>query len=102
MAKLTAPRIDPLEAHNHADTLIRVAGSLSLLNEIDDEFRQAGLDEAVASGNTPIIFDWLLTAFSFQGISDKATRSYRYSGLATRLYLASRLGVVIAIGDRAR
>ncbi len=53
-----------------------LAGSLSFLDEIDDEIRQAGLDQAVASGNTPPIFDWLLTAFSFQGISDRVARTY--------------------------
>jgi hypothetical protein len=53
-----------------------VAGSLSLLDEIDEEIRHAGLDRAVASANTPPIFDWLLTAFSFQGISDRVARSY--------------------------
>jgi hypothetical protein len=47
-----------------------------LLDEIDDEFRHAALDQAVASGDTPPIFDWLLTAFSFQGVSDQAARSY--------------------------
>jgi hypothetical protein len=53
-----------------------VAGSLSLLDEIDEEIRHAGLDQAVVSANTPPIFDWLLTAFSFQGISDGVARSY--------------------------
>ena len=53
-----------------------VAGSLSFLDDIDEEIGQAGLDQALASGNTPPIFDWLLTAFSFQGISDRVARSY--------------------------
>lgn len=53
-----------------------VAGSLSFLDEIDEEIRHAGLDQAIASGNTPPIFDWLLTGFSFQGISDQVARSY--------------------------
>ncbi|MEY9252335.1 hypothetical protein ABH989_006198 [Bradyrhizobium ottawaense] len=79
-ARPTAPFTEFLEAHNHADAFIRAvctfAGSLSLLDEIDDEFRHAGLDQAVASGDTPPIFDWLLTAFSFQGVSDQAARSY--------------------------
>ena len=57
-------------------TVCAVAGSLSFLDEIDEEIRHAGLDQAVASGNTPPIFDWLLTAFSFQGISDRVARSY--------------------------
>lgn len=76
-AKVTAPCTEP---HAHADALIRAvctfAGSLSLLDEIDDEIRHAGLDQAVAAGDTRPIFDWLLTAFSFQGISDQVARSY--------------------------
>ncbi|MGO4513931.1 hypothetical protein AB4Z51_43950 [Bradyrhizobium sp. 2TAF36] len=79
-AKPTAPFTEFLEAHDHADAFIRAvctyAGTLSLLDEIDDEIRQAGLDQAVASRDTPPIFDWLLTAFSFQGVSDQAARSY--------------------------
>jgi hypothetical protein len=57
-------------------TVCAFAGSLSFLDEIDEEIRHAGLDQAVASGNTPPIFDWLLTAFSFQGISDRVARGY--------------------------
>jgi hypothetical protein len=53
-----------------------LAGSLSFLDEIDTEIREAGLDRAIAHGETPPVFDWLLTAFSFQGISDRAARSY--------------------------
>jgi hypothetical protein len=49
---------------------------MSFLDEIDDEVRQAGLDRAVALGDTPPIFDWLLTTFSFQGISDRVARDY--------------------------
>lgn len=79
-AKPTAPATKLREAHNHADAFIRAvctfAGSLSLLDEIDDEFRRSGLDQAVASGETSPIFDWLLTGFSFQGVSDQAARSY--------------------------
>ncbi|MET3364709.1 hypothetical protein [Bradyrhizobium ottawaense] len=79
-AKPTALSTELLEGHDHADAFIRAvctfAGSLSLLDEIDAEFRDSGLDQAVASGNTPPIFDWLLTAFSFQGISDQVARNY--------------------------
>jgi hypothetical protein len=50
--------------------------SLSFLDEIDAEIRQAGSDQAVASGNKPPIFAWLITAFSFQDISDRVARSY--------------------------
>ena len=44
---------------------------MSFLDEIDDEVRQFGLDRAVALGHTSPIFDWLLTIFSLQGISDR-------------------------------
>jgi len=44
---------------------------MSLLDEIDAETLKAGMDTAVALGHTPPVFDWLLTAFSYQGISDR-------------------------------
>jgi hypothetical protein len=53
-----------------------VAGSTSFLDEIDVEVREAGLDQAVLRRQTPPIFDWLLTTFSFQGISDRVARDY--------------------------
>jgi hypothetical protein len=53
-----------------------VAGSTSLIDEIDAETAQAGLTEAVALGHTAPVFDWLLTSFSYQGISDAVARNY--------------------------
>jgi len=49
---------------------------MSLLDEIDAETLKAGMDTAVALGHTPPVFDWLLTAFSYQGISDRVARTY--------------------------
>ena len=49
---------------------------MSFLDEIDTEAREACLDRAVARGHTPPVFDWLLSAFSYQGISDRVARSY--------------------------
>jgi hypothetical protein len=49
---------------------------MSFLDEIDAEVREAGLDRAIASGQTAPVFDWLLSAFSYQGISDRVARSY--------------------------
>jgi hypothetical protein len=63
-----------------AESLIRtvceLAGSMSFIDEIKAEVRDAGLIEAVARGDTPPIFDWLLTTFSYQGVSDQAARTY--------------------------
>jgi hypothetical protein len=49
---------------------------VSFLDEIDTEAREARLDQAIARRQTPPIFDWLLTTFSFQGISDRVAREY--------------------------
>jgi hypothetical protein len=49
---------------------------MSFLDEIDAEIREAGLESAVSHGHTPPVFDWLLSAFSYQGISDRVARSY--------------------------
>jgi hypothetical protein len=57
-------------------TVCAVAGSTSFLDEIDAEAREAGLDQAISQGQTPPVFNWLLTTFSFQGISDRVAREY--------------------------
>ena len=49
---------------------------MSFLDEIDAEIREAGLDRAVTLGRTPPVFDWLVSTFSYQGISDRVARSY--------------------------
>ena len=68
------------DAFGRAEALVRtvctVAGSMSFLDEIDTEARKAGLDQAIARGETPPIFDWLLTTFSFQGISGRVAWEY--------------------------
>ena len=53
-----------------------MAGSLTFLDDILIDVQKAGILEAVAKRNTPKIFDWLLNAFSYQGISDQVARSY--------------------------
>jgi hypothetical protein len=49
---------------------------VSFLDDIDAEAREAGLIAAVYHGRTQPIFDWLLTTFSYQGISDEVARGY--------------------------
>jgi hypothetical protein len=65
---------------DRAATLVRavcaVAGSVSFLDDVDAEARQGGLVRAVSAGRTPPIFDWLVTAFSYQGISDQVAQRY--------------------------
>jgi hypothetical protein len=49
---------------------------MTFLADIQAEVRGAGIDIAVIEHDTPTIFDWLLTAFSYQGVSDRVARSY--------------------------
>jgi hypothetical protein len=54
--------------------------------------RQEGIQHAVARHDTAKIFDWLLTAFSYQGISDQVARNYmRQHGNATWSNIAAGL-----------
>src|SRR5438046_82215 len=38
--------------------------------------KEAGLRKAVRARDTPALFDWLMTSFSFQGISDRIAGGY--------------------------
>lgn len=49
---------------------------MTFLDDIRSEAREVGIEQAVADHDTPTIFDWLLTNFSFQGVSDQAARTY--------------------------
>jgi hypothetical protein len=49
---------------------------LTFLEDIHADAQRAGIVEAVARRDTPKIFDWLLSAFSYQGISDQVARGY--------------------------
>jgi hypothetical protein len=53
-----------------------LAGSLTFLDDIREDLRQSGIQDAVTRHDTSKIFDWLLTSFSFQGISDQVARNY--------------------------
>lgn len=57
---------------------------MTLLDDLCAEARAAGIQEAVDRRDTPTIFNWLVAAFSYQGISDAVARSYsRQHGIAT-------------------
>jgi hypothetical protein len=53
-----------------------LAGSMTFIDDIRQDVIHTGISGAVARRDTPVIFDWLLTAFSFQGVSDQAARTY--------------------------
>jgi hypothetical protein len=70
----------PSDRCRDATALIRrvcgLAGSMTFLADIQAEVRNAGIDTAVAQRDTAAIFDWLLTTFSYQGVSDQVARKY--------------------------
>ena len=69
-----------------------MAGSLTFLQDIRQDLRRAGIQDAIVRRDTPMIFNWLLTTFSYQGISDRVARSYiRQYGNATWTQIATAL-----------
>jgi len=69
-----------------------LAGSLTFLDDLRTDVQEAGILDAVGNRNTPKIFDWLLTAFSYQGISDQVARNYiRQHGSASWSEIAASL-----------
>jgi hypothetical protein len=67
-------------AINHAVRLIHaicgLAGSPSLIDEIRADLRADKVRAAIRSRDTGPVFDWLMAAFSFQGISDQVAYEY--------------------------
>ena len=53
-----------------------LAGSASYLDDIRADLRDRGISRAVRVHDTPVLFDWLVEALSFQGISDAVAAGY--------------------------
>ena len=53
-----------------------LAGSASYLDDIRADLRDRGIIRAVRDHDTPALFDWLVEALSFQGISDAVAAGY--------------------------
>jgi hypothetical protein len=67
-------------AINHAVRLIHavcgLAGSPTLIEEIRAELRADKVRAAIRNRDTGPVFDWLMAAFSYQGISDQVAYDY--------------------------
>jgi hypothetical protein len=65
---------------NHAVRLIHaicgLAGSASLIDEMRAELRAEKVRAAIRSRDTGPVFDWLMSALSYQGISDQVAYDY--------------------------
>ena len=72
-----SPKVTAL---NHAVNLIYqvccLAGSASLVDEIRKELRADGVGAAIVRNEPGPLFDWLVAAFSYQGISDQVATNY--------------------------
>jgi len=53
-----------------------VAGAPSLIDDIQADLAEAGVLKAIDRHDTPVVFDWLAAALSFQGIADAVAAGY--------------------------
>jgi hypothetical protein len=80
--QLKRPKIqsEPGLAINHAVRLIHavcgLAGSPTLIDEIRAELRADEVTAAIRNQDTGPVFDWLMAAVSYQGISDQVAYGY--------------------------
>jgi hypothetical protein len=53
-----------------------LAGSTSFVEEARESLEAEGIHAAVRTRNTPVLFDWLVTSLSYQGIADQVAFDY--------------------------
>jgi hypothetical protein len=67
-------------AHTHARSLIlrvcHLAGTAAFIDEVGLGPEGKDLREAIRSRNTAALFDWLVAALSYQGISDQVAKNF--------------------------
>jgi hypothetical protein len=80
------------QAVSLVEMVCEVAGSRDIINDARRNLRQAGVLKAVQEHDDRAIFDWLMEAVSYQGISDAAAASYmEVHGTASALDMAAGL-----------
>ena len=74
------PKIHKTTAIDHAVRVIYrvccLAGSASLIDKIRADLDADGVRAAMRQGDTAPVFDWLIAALSYQGISDQIASDY--------------------------
>ena len=53
-----------------------LAGAASLIDDIRADLRAEGVPSAIRRHDTATLFDWLISALSYQGISDQVATDY--------------------------
>jgi hypothetical protein len=82
---------------DHAVRLIHrvccLAGAADLLDEVRNGGGGSSITTAIRRGDTPALFDWLVTALSYQGISDQVAEAYMEAhGFVTWADVRAKLG----------
>jgi hypothetical protein len=72
--KLSAAAIDHAVRIIHA--ICGLAGSATLIDDIRVDLRADKVQAAIRNRDTAVVFDWLMAALSYQGISDQAAYEY--------------------------
>ena len=67
----------------HALELIHAVCCPSLIDDLRNELAEDGILAAIEAHDTPKLFDWIVPAFSYQGIADAIASAYmaRHGGL---------------------
>src|ERR1035437_6314933 len=63
-------------AHRIIHTVCCLAGTASFVDDAHDNLVNEGVLGAIEAHNTPVLFDWMVRAFSFQGIADAIAADY--------------------------
>ena len=78
-SNVSSPLADAAALNHAIKVIYRVcclAGSANLLDEIRAELRAEGIPGAIRRHDTATLFDWLVAALSYQGISDQVATEY--------------------------
>jgi hypothetical protein len=74
------PRRSNSAALDHAVRIIYwvccLAGAPDLIDGIRKELRAEGILAAIRRHDTAVLFDWLMTALSYQGVSNEVAANY--------------------------
>src|ERR1035437_9883213 len=63
-------------AHRIIHTVCCLAGCSSFVDDAHANLLNNGVQNAIETHNTPVLFDWMVYAFSFQGIADAIAADY--------------------------
>jgi hypothetical protein len=63
-------------AHRIIYAVCCLAGASSFVDDAHDNLVNEGVLGAIEGHNTPVLFDWMVRAFSFQGIADAVAADY--------------------------